>query len=102
MNLKETQMGESNLEEVNFDRLFKQISPEEISDSVFTLVREVFPVITAGKEDHFNSMTASGGGMGILFRKPTTWCILQTGRYTLELIQKEQTSSVRLKSRRSL
>jgi flavin reductase (DIM6/NTAB) family NADH-FMN oxidoreductase RutF len=91
MNLKETQMGESNLEEMNFDQLFKQISPQEIADSVFTLVGEVFPVITAGKEDHFNSMTASGGGMGILFRKPATWCILQTGRYTLELIQKEQT-----------
>ena len=84
-------MGESNLEEMNFDQLFKQISPQEIADSVFTLVGEVFPVITAGKEDHFNSMTASGGGMGILFRKPATWCILQTGRYTLELIQKEQT-----------
>ncbi|MGB7987338.1 MAG: flavin reductase [Terracidiphilus sp.] len=80
-----------NPNELNFEQLFKQISPEEISDDVFTLVGKVFPVITAGKKDYFNSMTASGGGMGILFRKPTTWCILQTGRYTLELMQKEQT-----------
>ena len=36
-------------------------------------------------------MTASGGGLGLLFRKPTTWCILRADRYTLELIQKEQT-----------
>jgi flavin reductase (DIM6/NTAB) family NADH-FMN oxidoreductase RutF len=77
--------------EMNFDQLFKQISPEEISDNVFTLVGKVFPVITAGKEDHFNSMTASGGGLGMLFKKPTTWCILQATRYTLELIEKEQT-----------
>ncbi|MDR3666443.1 MAG: hypothetical protein P4L35_06355 [Ignavibacteriaceae bacterium] len=61
--------------EMNFDQLFRQISPEEISDNVFTLVGKVFPVITAGKEDHFNSMTASGGGLGMLFKKPTTWCI---------------------------
>ncbi len=76
---------------MSFDQLFKQISPEEISDDVFTLAGKVFPVITAGKADHYNSMTASGGGMGVLFRKPTTWCILQSARYTFELMLKEQT-----------
>ncbi len=29
--------------------------------------------------------------MGLLFKKPTTWCILRADRYTLEMIQKEQT-----------
>src|ERR1035437_1532318 len=83
-----------NVKEMNFDQLFKQISPQGISDNVFTLVGKVFPVITAGREDHFNSMTASGGGFGMLFTKPTTWCILKANRYTLELIQKEQTYSM--------
>ena len=80
-----------NVKEMNFDQLFKQISPEEISDNVFTLAGKDFAVITAGKEDHYNSMTASGGGLGLLFMKPTTWCILRADRYTLEMIQKEQT-----------
>ncbi|OAV75318.1 Flavoredoxin [Bacteroidales bacterium Barb7] len=79
---------------MDFDQLFKQISPEEIPDDVFTLAGKVFPVITAGKEDHYNSMTGSGGGMGLLFKKPVTWCVLRTDRYTLELILKEQTYTI--------
>jgi len=31
-----------NVKEMNFDQLFKQISPEEISDNIFTLVGERF------------------------------------------------------------
>jgi flavin reductase (DIM6/NTAB) family NADH-FMN oxidoreductase RutF len=84
-------MSELNVKEINFDQLFSQISPEEISDSVFTLLGKDFTVITAGKEDHYNSMTGSGGGLGLLFMKPTTWCILRADRYTLEMIQKEKT-----------
>ena len=80
-----------NVKEMNFDQLFKQISPQEISDNVFTLVGKVFPVITAGRGDHSNSMTGSGGGIGHLFRKPTTWCLIRSDRYTLEMIQKEHT-----------
>ena len=78
-----------NFKEMSFDQLFKQISPAEICDNVFTLVGKNF-VITAGKEDHYNSMTCSGGGLGLLFRKPTTWCTLRSDRYTLEIIQKKQ------------
>ncbi|WP_148226407.1 flavin reductase [Paludibacter propionicigenes] len=76
---------------MNFDQLFKQITPEEIPNNVFTLVGKDFYTITAGKEDHFNSMVGSGGGLGMLFKKPTTWCLMRADRYTLELILKEQT-----------
>ena len=40
------------IKEMSFGQLFKQISPEEICDNVFTLVRKDFFVITAGKNDH--------------------------------------------------
>ena len=76
---------------MNFNQLFKPISPEELCDNVFTLVGKDIYAITAGKEDHYNSMIGSGGGLGVLFKKPTTWCILRADRYTLEMIQKERT-----------
>ena len=75
---------------LNFTQLFKEISPEDISDDIFTLVGKIYPVITVINENKYNSMTASGGGMGLLFKKPSTWCVFPTGRYTLELIQKEK------------
>jgi flavin reductase (DIM6/NTAB) family NADH-FMN oxidoreductase RutF len=84
-------MSGLNVNEMSFDQLFKQISPEDINDNVFMLVGKDFTVVTAGKKHHYNSMTASGGGFGLLFMKPATWCILRADRYTLEIIQKEQT-----------
>ena len=84
-------MSELNLKKMTFEQLFKQISPEEIRDNVFTLVGKDFTVVTAGKTDRYNSMIASGGGWGLLFMKPATWCILRADRYTLELIQEEKT-----------
>jgi flavin reductase (DIM6/NTAB) family NADH-FMN oxidoreductase RutF len=89
-NLKE-KSNHVNVKEMNFDQLFKQIYPEEISDNVFTLAGKDYTVITAGKEDHYNSMIASGGGLGIHLKKPTSWCNLRSDRYTLEMIQKNLT-----------
>jgi flavin reductase (DIM6/NTAB) family NADH-FMN oxidoreductase RutF len=83
-----------NVKERDFNQLFKQISPEEMRDDLFTLLGKLFGkdmVITAGKEDHYNSMTSSLAGLGLLFKKPTTSCFLRADRYTLEMIKKEQT-----------
>lgn len=76
---------------MDFDQLFEQIAVEEISDNVFKLVGKDFFVITAGKEGNYNSMIGSGGGLGVLFKKPTTWCIIRADRHTLEIMEKERT-----------
>ncbi|MDR0715016.1 MAG: flavin reductase [Bacteroidales bacterium] len=79
------------LKDMNFDELFKAISPEEVTDNIFNLTGKDFTVITSGKASLFNSMTASWGGVGILFNKPVTWCFLRANRYTLEIIKEELT-----------
>ena len=76
---------------MDFNLLFKKISAENMNDNVFTLVGNDFFTATAGKRDHYNSMVASGGGFGVLFKKPVSWCIFRSDRYTLEMIQKEHT-----------
>lgn len=75
----------------NFEDLFVEISPEQISESVFKLVGKDYTVITAGSESKFNSMVASDGGMGLLLGKPVTWCCLRANRYTLEFIRQSKT-----------
>lgn len=76
---------------LSFDEIFKSIKAEEITDNVFKLVGQDYTVITAGNEELYNSMTASFGGWGQLFSKPTTWCFLRANRYTLEVIKQGNT-----------
>ena len=83
-----------NIKENTFESLFNVISPEDIFDNVFTLVGKDSYVVTAGNKERYNSMVGSGGGMGLIFRKPATWCVFQQGRYTLELILKEKTYTI--------
>ncbi|MDR1553550.1 MAG: flavin reductase [Prevotellaceae bacterium] len=88
----DTQNAESkNIKDMSFEELFTGISAEEIGDNVFKLVGKDITVITSGNESDFNSMAASWGGMGILFNKPTAWCMLRANRYTLEIIKREHT-----------
>ncbi|MDR0661663.1 MAG: flavin reductase [Prevotellaceae bacterium] len=74
-----------------FDELFTSIKPTEITDNVFKLVGEDYTVITGGKADNYNSMTANFGGWGRLFDYPVTWCFLRANRYTLEYIKEKKT-----------
>ncbi len=76
---------------MDFEQLFKAISPEEIQGDVFTLFGKVFPIVTVRTTDNCNAMVASGGGLAVHFRKPATWLIFPSNRYTLELIKAEQT-----------
>lgn len=45
-------------------------------------------LITAGTGDHFNAMTASWGGMGVLWNKNVCFCFVRPQRYTFEFMEK--------------
>jgi flavin reductase (DIM6/NTAB) family NADH-FMN oxidoreductase RutF len=72
---------------------FKLIKPETITDNPFKLIDEDWMLITAGHgESHktFNTMTASWGGLGILWNKQVSFCFVRPTRYTYEFIERNK------------
>lgn len=61
---------------------FNIIKPEDINDNVFKLIDKDWFLITAGNKDSFNTMTASWGGMGILWNKPVVFAFVRPTRHT--------------------
>jgi len=68
---------------------FSEISPEEITDNAFKLVGKDWMLVTAGQADKFNSLTASWGGLGVLWQKPVATIYIRPQRYTREFIERE-------------
>ncbi len=67
---------------------FKTTSPEEISGNVFNMIGNEWMLITAGEPASFNTMTASWGGLGVLWNLPVAICYIRPQRYTFEFAEK--------------
>ncbi len=68
-------------------QVLSEIKPQQISDNVFKLIGSDWMLITAGTPEHFNMMTASWGGMGILWGKEICWCVIRPHRYTYQFME---------------
>jgi flavin reductase (DIM6/NTAB) family NADH-FMN oxidoreductase RutF len=74
----------------SFPELFDSVNVKDIPEDVFKLISEDFAVLTAGDPSLYNSMVAGWGGWGVIFGKPSTFLMLRSSRYTLELMRKER------------
>lgn len=73
------------------DAIFKEIEPEQINDNVFKLIGSDWMLITAGTIDHYNTMTASAGGFGLLFKKrKICYCAIKPSHYTHQFMEKAE------------
>lgn len=70
---------------------FEKISPQSIEDNTFKLIGTDWMLITAGTMEHYNTMTASWGGLGILWGKNVAFCVVRPQRYTYEFMESEKT-----------
>lgn len=70
---------------------YRSITPDRIPGNIIKMLSEDWMLITAGKDEEFNMMTASWGGLGVLFGKPVAICYINPARYTYRLMETSDT-----------
>ena len=66
---------------------FFEVAPSELNDNVFRQIGREWMLISAGKQDDFNTMTASWGGFGVLWNKNVSFVFVRPSRYTFEFME---------------
>ena len=68
---------------------FKVINPNEITENAFDLIGKDWALVAAKNGDYCNMMTASWGGLGIMWNKPAAFTFIRPQRFTFGLMEKE-------------
>lgn len=68
----------------------RSIDPKTLNQNVFSAIGEQWMLITAGTADRCNTMTASWGGLGVLWGAPAATCYIRPQRYTKEFVDREE------------
>lgn len=69
---------------------FMPVKPEDLSDNVFKLIGSDWMLITAGTRGFFNMMTASWGGLGVLWNRNIAICFIRPQRYTYDFMERSE------------
>ena len=70
--------------------MFHSVDPKTLSDNVFSLIGDKWMLITAGSADDCNTMTASWGGLGVIWGVPAATCYIRPQRYTKQYVDREE------------
>lgn len=66
----------------------RKISIADLDDNFIESFGKEWMLVTAGTPEHFNTMTASWGGIGWLWNKPVAFVFVRPQRYTHEFIER--------------
>lgn len=66
----------------------------ELNENVFELIGKKWMLITAAKEGKSNTMTASWGGLGVMWGKKVAYVVIRPQRYTKEFIDVAESFSL--------
>jgi len=72
----------------------KELKPSELRDNPFDLIGQQWMLITAEKDSKVNTMTASWGGVGILWEREVTMVFIRSGRFTKQFVDGSDTLSL--------
>ena len=70
--------------------MFRSVDPKNLKDNVFSLIGDKWMLITAGTAENCNTMTASWGGLGVIWGAPAATCYIRPQRYTKEFVDREE------------
>ncbi len=65
---------------------FIEIKPKELNNSPFKMIGSDWMLVTAEKDSNVNTMTASWGGLGVMWNKDVSFIVIRPTRYTKEFI----------------
>ena len=72
----------------------KEILPKEFNENPFKMIGDDWLLITAEKDGKTNAMTASWGGVGVIWNKNVAYCFIRDSRYTKEFVDNSETYSL--------
>lgn len=67
---------------------YKTIKAEELGKNVFNMIGSEWMLVCAEAGGRHNAMTASWGGLGVLWRKNVAFVFVRPQRYTYEFLEK--------------
>ena len=70
---------------------FNTVLPEQWAENPFAAIGKQWMLITAGDIEKNNAMTASWGGVGILWNRPVAFLFIRPQRYTYEFAENGDT-----------
>ncbi len=73
---------------------FEAIEPTQVSGNAFQLIGHDWMLVTAGVPGAVNMMTASWGGMGVMWNRPVCLAVVRPQRYTFEFLERESVYSL--------
>lgn len=68
----------------------KRIEIKDLTENFFETISKEWMLVTAGTPEHFNTMTASWGGIGFLWNKPVAFVFIRPERYTYEFAENNE------------
>ena len=70
--------------------MLKRIAVKDLKENVFSLIGDEWMLVTAGTVDNCNTMTASWGGLGVMWGESAATIYIRPQRYTKEFIDREE------------
>jgi len=70
--------------------MFQKVNPKNLALNPFSAIGDQWMLITAGTPEHCNTMTASWGGLGVLWGVPMATAYIRPQRYTKKFVDENE------------